>query len=105
MWPVEALAEIARVEARMERPFAPGNHLSNMEVGGEVLKYHHFAFVTDPVLPRISLEGAKQPLVFVQVVPLTDVQEAAIAGIPAGATNTVLADWAERDDLLLVEDP
>lgn len=103
-WPVRALREIARVEPKMPHPFAPGNHLSNMEVHGEVLAYRHFAFVTDPVLPRVTLERTGQPLVFVQAVPLTDAQEAAIAAIPAGERNTVLADQAERDPLFRVED-
>jgi hypothetical protein len=46
---------------------------------------------------------APQPLAFVQVVPLTVEQLAAIDAIPLGATNTVLRDWAARDELLLVE--
>lgn len=102
-WPSRALAEIARVEPTLPRPFAPGNYLRNVTLEG--LPLRHFAFVTDPVLGRLELPGAAQPLVFVQVVPLSDDQLASIDAIPTGATNTVLRDWAARDPLLIADAP
>lgn len=62
-WPSRVLAEIARVEARAPRPFAPGNYLRNVPLEG--LPYQHFAFVRDPVLADLEADGTQQPLVFV----------------------------------------
>ena len=100
-WPSRALAEIARVEPTLRRPLAPGNYLRNVTVEG--LPLRHFAFVTDPVLGMQRIPGAAQPLVFIQVVPLTDAQLSTIDAIPSGAANTVLRDWAARDPLLIVD--
>lgn len=100
-WPSRVLAEIARVEARAPRPFAPGNYLRNVPLEG--LPYRHFAFVRDPVLVDLEAPGAQQSLVFVQVIPLTDEQLREIDAVETGATNTVLRDWAQRDRLLLVD--
>lgn len=101
-WPTAVLAELGRVEAGSPHPFAPGNHITNVDIEGVDAPYRHFAFVRDPVLPELRGPG-EHPLVFVQVVPLTETQRRAIDAVPTGQRIGVLSEWAARDRLLLVD--
>lgn len=98
-WPVTLIHLLAGMTERTGNSPCYNDYVRHINASGVDLTFRHVAFVRDAVLAPID-DGAGF-LAFVQVVPLGDAQLAAMDAIPAGATNTVLRDWAARDPLLV----
>lgn len=100
MWPDHVLTELAEVEERTDRVFAPGDFISDMSLEGS--PYRHFAVFKDPVLEPLH-RPRSEPLFFLQVVPLSDAQLAMFNASPEGEPIPLMTAWSSRDPLLLVD--
>ncbi|MCB9764360.1 MAG: hypothetical protein H6739_31595 [Alphaproteobacteria bacterium] len=100
-WPVPLLVELGETERRLGRPFPPRDMLGGVALPGVELPYGNVVFMLDPVLRPV--EDAGRFVAFVQVLPFSDADYAAMQAIPDGETNTVLRARLEADPLGLVD--